>query len=70
MTKKTVLVYEGAQYCSTGVCGPVFLSHFEMVPAEFLRLLTECNATIRQITKTDYGTVCAPSGGCGCGGTC
>ncbi len=43
----------------------------EMDPGAFLHLLTECNATIRQITRIEYGTACAPTGGgCGCGGKC
>ncbi|EHQ36333.1 hypothetical protein [Methanoplanus limicola] len=39
-------------------------------PGEFIRLLGECNAMIRQITRIDYGRVCAPAGGCDCGGKC
>lgn len=41
-----------------------------MEPDEFLRLLVECNAAIRKNIKLDYGTVCAPAGGCNCGGSC
>lgn len=37
-------------------------------PGEFYHLLVESNALIRQITRLEYGTICAPS--CGCGGTC
>ncbi|NVO66877.1 halo-CC-star protein HcsS [Methanofollis tationis] len=42
----------------------------EKDPGEFIRLLTECNTMIRQITGIDYGGVCAPAGGCDCGGKC
>ena len=42
-----------------------------MDPGEFRHLLTECNATIRQITGIEYGTICAPPEcGCSCGGKC
>lgn len=43
----------------------------ELDPDVFRLLLAECNATIRQVTRIEYGTVCAPAGGgCGCGGKC
>ena len=37
-------------------------------PGAFYHLLAGSNATIRQVTRIEYGTICAPS--CGCGGTC
>jgi len=37
-------------------------------PGAFHHLLVESNATIRQLTRLEYGTICAPP--CGCGGTC
>jgi hypothetical protein len=38
-------------------------------PGAFYHLLVESNALIRQITRLEYGTICAPSCGCG-GGSC
>lgn len=32
----------------------------EMDPGAFSRLLVECNATIREMTGVEYGTICAP----------
>ncbi|HIH02913.1 MAG TPA: hypothetical protein HA263_03355 [Methanoregulaceae archaeon] len=40
-----------------------------MDPGAFYHLLVESNATIRQVTRVEYGTICAPPT-CGCGGTC
>lgn len=38
-------------------------------PGAFYQLLVQSNATIRQVTRVEYGTICAPSCGCG-GGSC
>ena len=40
-----------------------------MDPGAFYNLLVQSNATIRQVTRVEYGTICAPSCGCG-GGSC
>ncbi len=37
-------------------------------PGAFYHLLVASNVTIRQVTRIEYGTICAPS--CGCGGSC
>jgi len=46
------------------------LAKDEMDYGDFYSLLDECNTTIKEITRIDYGTICAPAGGCGCGGKC
>ncbi|MEN6341468.1 MAG: hypothetical protein ABFC89_02805 [Methanospirillum sp.] len=38
-------------------------------PGAFYHLLVASNTTIRQVTRIEYGTICAPSCGCG-GGSC
>ncbi len=40
-----------------------------MDPGAFYNLLVASNMTIRQVTRVEYGTICAPSCGCG-GGSC
>jgi hypothetical protein len=32
----------------------------EMDPGAFQRLLVACNATIREMTGLEYGTICTP----------
>jgi hypothetical protein len=36
----------------------------KMSPGEFLLLLIELNSKIEEITKIDYGSICAPACGC------